>query len=184
MKIRLQKLIAGAGLASRRESEKWISEGKVMVNGRTITKLGTLADPSVDCVKVRGKTLPVQSEKIYLAFFKPTHCLTTLRDNGARPTIMDYFKKIQTKVYPVGRLDFNTQGILLLTNDGKLAKDLLDPKNRVPRTYRAKVRGVPEYKTINRLKAGLRLNGDSTLPLKAEIYRVSGKNCFLNLTLL
>ncbi len=183
MKTRLQKLIAGAGLASRREAEKWISEGKVMVNGRTITQLGASADPSVDCVKVRGRVIPPQSDKIYFAFFKPTNCLTTLKDDGERPTIMDYFKKVQAKVYPIGRLDFKTQGILLLTNDGKLAKDLLDPKNRVPRTYRAKVRGVPERKTIERLKTGLRLDGNSTLPLDAEVWRVSGKNCFLNLTL-
>ncbi len=183
MKTRLQKLIAGAGLASRREAEKWISEGKVMVNGRTITQLGASADLAVDCVKVRGRVLPPQSDKMYLAFFKPTNCLTTLKDDGERPTVMDYFKKVKEKIYPVGRLDFNTQGILLLTNDGALSKDLLDPKNKVPRTYRAKVRGVPEPKTIAKMKSGLRLDGDPTLPLDAEIWRESGKNCFLTLTL-
>jgi pseudouridine synthase len=183
MKTRLQKIIAGAGLASRREAERWISDGKVMVNGRTITQLGASADPEVDSIKVRGKVIPPQTDKMYLAFFKPTNCLTTLKDDGQRPTVMDYFKKIQTKIYPVGRLDFNTQGILLLTNDGQLSKDLLTPGNRIPRTYRAKVRGVPEQKTLNRLKSGLNLDSDPTMPLDADIWRISGRNCFLNLTL-
>ena len=154
-----------------------------MVNGRTITQLGALADPDEDCVKIRGRILPPQSDKIYLVFFKPSNCLTTLKDNKERPTVMNYFKKVQAKIFPVGRLDFNTQGILLLTNDGQLSKGLLDPKNRIPRSYRAKVRGVPEQKTLEKLKNGIRLDGEPTLPLDAEVWRESGKNCFLNLTL-
>lgn len=179
MKIRLQKIIAQAGLASRREAERWIAEGKVRVNGQVETQLGAQADPDVDSIKVRGKLLLSCEEKKYLILYKPTSCLTTMQDNRDRPTVMDFLKKVPVRVFPVGRLDFNTQGLLLFTNDGALCKKLLAPKNRIVRTYLAKVRGVPNEKDLRRLKKGVPLDNRPTAPIDARVSRVSGKNGFL-----
>ncbi|MFQ5672465.1 MAG: pseudouridine synthase [Nitrospinales bacterium] len=181
--MRLQKIIAQAGLASRRQAEQWIADGKVSVNGKVVLRLGALADQETDAIKVRGKLLPPLEEKTYLIFYKPVGCLTTMRDDRARPTVMDFLKKVSTRVFPVGRLDFNTQGILLFTNDGALGKKLMDAKNGVIRTYRVKVHGVPTEKDLRRLKKGIRLDNRRTAPMDVKIFRISGKNCFLTLKL-
>ena len=183
MKIRLQKIIAQSGITSRREAERLISEGKVRVNGAIVTQLGTLADPRADAIRVRGKPLPAFNEKIYLILNKPTGCLTTVQDDRGRPTVMDYLKKVPGRVFPVGRLDYNTQGILIFTNDGILAKELLIPKNRVPRTYLVKVRGVPDEKALARLRRGVYLEKRPTDPIDAQVERISGRNCILTMVL-
>jgi len=184
MKMRLQKIIAQAGLASRRQAEQWIADGKVSVNGKVADKPGALADPDKDAIKVRGKLLPPREEKTYLILYKPTGCLTTLRDDRERPTVMDFMKKVSARVFPVGRLDFNTQGLLLFTNDGALGKKLMDAKKGVIRTYRVKVHGIPTEKDLRRLRKGIRLDNRRTAPMGAKIFRVSGKNCFLTLKLI
>ena len=182
MKTRLQKVIADAGLTSRREAERWISEGRVKVNGNVVTKLGTTVDPLLDEVRARGKLIPRSQERVFVLLNKPTDFLTTMgKDERGRKTVMDLIKNIPTRVFPVGRLDYNTQGALLLSSDGALSKKLLDPKYKVSRNYLVKVRGVPDEKTLRRLRRGIGLDNQSTLPLEAEIDRVSGKNSFIKI---
>jgi 23S rRNA pseudouridine2605 synthase len=184
MKTRLQKVIADAGLASRREAERWIEQGKVCVNEQVITKLGTLADPVKDRIQVDGQSIPRHQESAYLILNKPTSCLTTTEDDKrGRTTVMEFVRVVKTRVFPVGRLDFNTQGLLLFTNDGALSKKLLDPRYGVERTYKVKVSGVPNEKTLKRLARGVHLEDSKFRPIDAKIHRTSGKNCFLILTL-
>ena len=184
MKIRLQKIIAEAGLASRREAERWIELGKVTLNGKVVTQQGSLADPVKDDVKVQGKLIPRRQEPAYIILNKPTGCLTTMDDGKrGRTTVMEYVRIVDARVFPVGRLDYNTQGALLFTNDGLLAKKLLDPKYAVARTYKVKVSGVPNEKTLKRLSRGVHLEDSKFKPIGAKVARVSGKNCFLILTL-
>jgi len=182
MKTRLQKVISDAGLTSRREAERWISEGRVKVNGNVVTKLGTTVDPLLDEVRARGKLISRSQGRVFILLNKPTDFLTTMgKDERGRKTVMDLIKNIPTRVFPVGRLDYNTQGALLLSSDGALSKKLLDPKYKVSRNYLVKVRGVPDEKTLRRLRRGIGLDNQSTLPLEAEIDRVSGKNSFIKI---
>jgi len=182
MKIRLQKVIADAGLTSRREAERWISEGRVKVNGNVVTKLGTTVDPLLDEVRARGKLISRSQERVFILLNKPTNFLTTMgEDERGRKTVMNLIKNIPTRVFPVGRLDYNTQGALLLSSDGALSKKLLDPKYKVSRNYLVKVRGVPDEKTLRRLRRGIGLDNQSTLPLEVEVDRVSGKNSFIKI---
>ncbi len=183
MKIRLQKIIANAGLGSRREAERWIADGKVSVNGKVVDELGVLADPEKDNVQVRGRRAPPPQKAVHLIFNKPARCITTTRDDSERPTVMDYLKKVPGRVFPVGRLDYNTQGLLLLTNDGELAEKLLSPKCGVKRLYEVKVRGVVEKKALGRLTRGVYLDKRPTAPVEATLIRQSGKNTFLSMTL-
>lgn len=185
MNKRLQKIIAEAGLASRREAERWIAEGKVKVNNQVVTKLGTLADPAVDKIVVQGKALPQPREKTFLILNKPPSCLTTMKDDlRERRTVMDFVKKVPGRVFPVGRLDYNTQGLLLFTNDGGLAKKLLDPRRQLERTYQVKVRGVPDEKKLRRMRKGIRLDKIPTAPLDVKVLKTSGKNCILVMNLI
>jgi pseudouridine synthase len=183
MAIRLQKIIANAGLASRREAERLIDEGRVTVNGTVVRQQGVLADPGADRIKVNGRLIPAPEKKIFILFNKPRGCLTTVKDDKSRPTVMDFFMDLPARVYPVGRLDFNTEGLLLFTNDGDLSKKLLAPKSKVPRTYLVKVRGVPEEKALNRLRKGVRLDNRPTGPMKVHIKRTTGKNSVLSIKL-
>jgi len=184
MEIRLQKIIADAGLASRREAERWILEGKVQVNNKLVTQLGSLADPREDRIKVSGKLIPKKQDEVYLVLNKPTGCLTTMaEDKRGRTTVMEYVKVTKVRVFPVGRLDYNTQGILLFTNNGLLAKKLLLPKYKVVRTYKVKVSGLPNEKTLKRLMRGVHISEEKFRPIDAKIQKTSGKNCFLVMTL-
>ena len=184
MKVRLQKVIAEAGLASRREAERWIAEGRVKVNDTVVTKLGTSVNPSLDTIRAHGKLLPRLQDKIFILLNKPAHFLTTMgHDDRGRRTVIDLIEGLSIRVFPVGRLDYNTQGALLLTNDGSLSKKLLDPKYKLPRIYSVKVRGVPDHKTLSRLSRGVRLDNQRTSPLEVEVDRASGKNCFLKMKL-
>lgn len=185
MNKRLQKIIAEAGLASRREAERWIAEGKVKVNNQIVTKLGTLANPAMDKIVVQGKSIPKPQGKTFLILNKPPSCLTTMKDDSReRRTVMDFVKKVPGRVFPVGRLDFNTQGLLLFTNDGGLAKKLLDPRHQLERTYQVKVRGVPDEKKLRRMRKGIRLDKIPTAPLDVKVLKTSGKNCILVMNLI
>ena len=183
MTLRLQKIIANAGIASRREAERLIDEGRVSVNGTVVRQQGVLADQDADRIKVNGRLLPAPEKKVFILLNKPRGCLTTVKDDKARPTVMEFFKDLPARVYPVGRLDFNTEGVLLFTNDGDLSKKLLAPKSKVPRTYLVKVRGVPEEKALNRLRRGVRLDNRPTGPMKVHIKRTTGKNSVLSIKL-
>jgi pseudouridine synthase len=152
--IRLQKIISGAGIASRREAERLIAEGRVSVNGRVITEPGTKADPSGDAIKVEGRLITSQEAPVYLALNKPKNVLTTMRDEEGknRPTVADLIPPKRRRVFPIGRLDFDAEGVILLTNDGELAHRLAHPRYGIPRVYEAKVKGSPDGRALRRLE--------------------------------
>ena len=135
MMERLQKVIAKAGIASRRHAETLIVEGKVQVNGKIVTELGTKVDPMKDHVRVDGKRIQVESHKIYLLLNKPKGYITSVQDPEGRPTVMDLIVEVKERVYPVGRLDYETEGLLIFTNDGDLARALMHPSTEVEKTY-------------------------------------------------
>src|SRR5690348_7643652 len=140
---RLQKIIAAAGIASRRNAEKLITSGAVSVNGQIVTELGTKADPDRDHIRVNGKLLRGAERHVYLLMNKPKGYVTTVHDPEGRPTVMNLLRRVGMRVYPVGRLDYASEGLLLLTNDGELANHLMKAASHVPKTYLVKVAGVP-----------------------------------------
>src|SRR5436305_14149013 len=152
---RLQKIIAAAGTASRRTAEKLISSGAVSVNGTTVTELGSKADPEHDHIRVNGKLLHGAERQVYLLMNKPKGYVTTVSDPEGRPTVMDLLPQGVGRVYPVGRLDYASEGLLLMTNDGALAQKLMKAGSHVPKTYWVKVSGKPEEKAIAKLRAGI-----------------------------
>jgi len=187
MQERLQKLIAAAGIASRRHAEDLIISGQVSVNGNITTTLGTKADPQKDHIKVRGKlinSLLENREKRYVLLNKPKGYLSSVSDPEGRPLVTELLAPSLGRLYPVGRLDFNTEGLLLLTNDGEFANFITSARNRVKKVYEAKVKGVPPEATVERLRRGVVLeDGIRTAP--AEIRRVeeTESNAWFELTL-
>jgi len=157
---RLQKIIAAAGIASRRTAEKLISSGAVQVNGTVVTELGSKADPEIDHVRVNGKLLHGAQRHHYLLLNKPKGYVTTMSDPEKRPTVMDLVRGVKGRVYPVGRLDYASEGLLLLTNDGELAHRLMKAASHVPKTYVVKVAGTPKDDAINKLRAGVSIATD------------------------
>ncbi|HZQ22773.1 MAG TPA: pseudouridine synthase [Terriglobales bacterium] len=175
---RLQKIIAAAGISSRRKAEELITSGRVQVNGRTITELGTKADPDHDHIRVDGKLLRGPQRFTYLLLNKPKGYVTTAKDPEGRPTVMDLVEGVKGRVYPVGRLDYASEGLLLLTNDGDLAHRLMKAGSHMPKTYVVKVSGAPSEESIARLRAGVTIRTDQgkrvkTLPAKIRIVRES-----------
>lgn len=152
---RLQKIIAAAGIASRRKAEELISGGLVTVNGQTITELGTKADPERDHIRVNGKLLRGPERHVYLLMNKPKGYVTTVHDPENRPTVMDLLHGVGARAYPVGRLDYGSEGLLLLTNDGELAHGLMKAASHVPKTYLVKVAGNPTAEALARLRDGV-----------------------------
>ncbi len=187
MQQRLQKLIAQAGIASRRHAEELITAGQVTVNGSVVTELGTKADPERDHIKVKGKLINrlLQSrEKIHVLLNKPKGYLSSVSDPEERPLVTDLLPASLGRVYPVGRLDFNTEGLLLLTNDGEFTNFITSARNRVQKVYEAKVKGVPTEEQVARLRAGVTLE-DGTRTASAEIRRVeeTGSNAWFEIML-
>jgi len=169
---RLQKLIAQAGIASRRKSEQLILEGKVEVNGVVVKELGAKADPAADTITVNGR--PLRSEKkVYVLLNKPKGVITSAKDPEGRKVVGDFLKGIRERVYPVGRLDYDTEGLLLLTNDGELAHLLTHPKHHVAKTYHATVRGVPHGDQLDKLKKGIMLEDGMTAPAEVEYHDIA-----------
>jgi 23S rRNA pseudouridine2605 synthase len=168
---RLQKILSAAGLASRRTAETLIAQGRVSVNGRTITELGTKADPDADDIRVDGRRVRAAQRKRYILLNKPRGYVTTRSDPGKRPTVMDLLKRVKEYVYPVGRLDYDSEGLLILTNDGDLAARLTHPRHEVERLYEARVRGVPDERTIQRLASGVIVEGRKTAPANVKLAR-------------
>ncbi|MGC2108869.1 MAG: pseudouridine synthase [Candidatus Korobacteraceae bacterium] len=162
---RLQKIIAAAGIASRRKAEELITQGMVSVNGQTVTELGTKADPEIDRIKVNGKPLSGPERHVYLLLHKPKGYVTTVTDPEGRPTVLDLLRGVGTRVYPVGRLDYLSEGLLLLTNDGELAQKLTHASSHVPKTYLVKVSGRPADSEIEKLRHGIKLPPERA-PLK------------------
>jgi 23S rRNA pseudouridine2605 synthase len=173
---RLQKIIAAAGIASRRKAEELISSGRVAVNGHTVTELGTKADPEQDHIRVNGKLLHGPERQVYLLLNKPKGYVTTVSDPEGRPTVMSLLRGIKARVYPVGRLDYASEGLLLLTNDGTLAQQLMKAASHVPKTYLIKVSGQPSEDAVARLRSGVSIETDEgrrvkTAPAKIRIIR-------------
>jgi pseudouridine synthase len=166
---RLQKILSQAGVASRRLSEELIVQGRVQVNGRTVTTLGTKADPDADEIKVDGRRIRTQQRLRYVLLHKPRGYITTRSDPEGRPTVMDLLRGVKEYVYPVGRLDYDSEGLLLLTNDGELAARLTHPRHEVDKVYHARVRGVPDDHALERLAKGVTIDGRRTAPAKARL---------------
>lgn len=183
MEVRLQKLIAGTGMASRRKAEALISAGRVMVNGNVVTELGTKVDPSRDHVKVDGKHISGAQPFVYLILNKPKNVMSTLDDPGGRTTVKDYLRGVSVRVFPVGRLDFDSEGLMLLTNHGDLAQALLHPRYHVPKTYLIKVKGVLTDDEIRRLEQGVRLADGVTGPAQVKKVRKVEQNSWLEVTI-
>src|ERR1700733_11326557 len=151
---RLQKIIAAAGIASRRKAEELITGGLVSVNGQTVTELGTKADPAVDSIKITGQPVRGPERHVSLLLHKPKGYVTTVTDPEGRPTVLDLVRGIGSRVYPVGRLDYLSEGLLLLTNDGELAQKLMHASTHVPKTYLVKISGKASEDQIDKLRRG------------------------------
>ena len=169
--IRLQKLLSQAGVASRRAAEKLIAEGRVTVNGATIREMGVKADPSVDDIRVDGSRVRTAARQRYILLYKPAGYVTTRSDPQRRRTVIDLLAGVREYVYPVGRLDYDTEGLLLLTNDGDLAARLTHPRHGVDRTYEAHVAGTPDDAALDRLRRGIPLDGRRTLPADVTLLK-------------
>jgi len=180
---RLQKALARAGVASRRAAERLIRDGRVTVNGRVVDALGSKVDPERDVIKVDGRRVPAPpSRKTYLALHKPRGVLTTLEDPEGRATIRDLVPEAGTRVFPVGRLDFHSEGLLILTDDGDLARALTLPRSHVLKTYHVKVQRSPTERSLERLRRGVSLDGRRTLPARVRILR-PGENPWLEIAI-
>jgi pseudouridine synthase len=180
---RLQKILSKAGVTSRRKAEGLILEGRVSVNGKIVRELGTKAVLGRDEICVDGETLKPESEGVVLALFKPRRCVTTLHDPQGRPTVADFVNKFPMRLYPVGRLDYDVEGLLLLTNDGELAHRLQHPRYKVPKTYLVKVRGHPPAEALTSLQQGVNLEDGITAPAELIVMEEDQKATWLSLTL-
>jgi 23S rRNA pseudouridine2605 synthase len=166
---RLQKILSQAGIASRRASEQLMRDGRVTVNGVTVFELGTKADAAVDDIRVDGRRIKIPERHRYLLLNKPRGYVTTRSDPQRRPTVIDLVRGVKEYVYPVGRLDYESEGLLLLTNDGDLAARLTHPSHQVPRVYEARVLGVPDAHDLDRLSRGLVIDGRRTAPAEVRL---------------
>jgi 23S rRNA pseudouridine2605 synthase len=188
---RLQKILAGAGIASRRKAEEFIVEGRVQVNGQLVTELGTKADPFHDHIRVDGKLIHAADEHRYFMLNKPKEYVTTASDPQGRPTVMQFFSRVRLRMFPVGRLDYYSEGLLLVTNDGSLANALTRAASHVAKTYLVKVSGVPSEAAIEALRRGVSIplgGPDSnegrvrTAPAKVRLFR-QGDNPWYEITI-
>jgi pseudouridine synthase len=174
MPIRLQKILSAAGVASRRTAETLITQGRVSVNGRTVTELGTKAEPGVDEIKVDGRRLPRPKHVHYILLNKPRGYITSRSDPQHRPTVIDLLARggVRDYIYPVGRLDYDSEGLLLLTSDGDLAARLTHPRHGVAREYEVRVRGVPDRHALDRLARGISIDGRRTATAEVRLGRI------------
>lgn len=167
---RLQKVIAHAGLASRRKAEELIKEGKVKVNGQVVKELGIKVGPND---KIEVNEVPLQKEvPVYFLFYKPRGVISAVSDDKNRKVVTDYFPHIKERIYPIGRLDYDTSGLLLLTNDGEFANVLMHPKHEVDKVYVAKVKGIPLRENLRKLEKGIKLEDGKTAPAKTKVLSI------------
>ncbi|WP_071460013.1 23S rRNA pseudouridine(2605) synthase RluB [Bacillus massilinigeriensis] len=170
---RLQKVMAHAGVASRRKAEELILDGRVTVNGKTVRELGTKVSSS-DKVEVNG--IPIQREiPVYFLFYKPRGVISSVQDEKGRKVVTDFFEGIEQRIYPIGRLDYDTSGLLLLTNDGEFANLLMHPRNEIEKVYVAKVKGIPEREGLKKLERGIRLEDGKTAPARVKLLSLDKK---------
>lgn len=181
--VRLQKVLAAAGIASRRASEDLINEGRVEVNGRVVTEQGVRVDPESDVVRVDGSRIPPPRRHIYVVFNKPRGVVTTMDDPEGRPTLADYLVGRKERLFHVGRLDTDTEGLLILTNDGDLAYKLAHPSFAVPKTYLAEVTGVVTQSTLKKLRAGVTLEDGPLVPSSVKLVSTAKERSLVKITL-
>jgi 23S rRNA pseudouridine2605 synthase len=183
MEERVQKIIAAAGVASRRAAEELILDGRVKVNGKVVAELGTKADPEKDHIKVDGKLINPRQPKTYVMLNKPVGYVTTMSDPEGRPVVATLLQGVRTRVYPVGRLDYNTEGLLLLTNDGDFAHLVTHPRHELPKTYLVKVKGVLEDRDVENLERGVFLKDGRTAPARVRRLRKEESNSWVEITI-
>jgi pseudouridine synthase len=181
--IRLNKLIAAAGIASRRQADLLIQQGQVRVNGKTVTEMGRQVDPQSDLVTIGSQVVRPEQTADYLILNKPPGYLTTVSDPFGRPTVMDLLPQLHSRVYPVGRLDYDTSGLLLFTNDGEMTLALTHPRHLVEKVYLASVRGIPTKEALQQLATGIFLEDGRTAPAKIGIKSVADGNAIVSLTI-
>ena len=183
MRERLQKVIANAGITSRRHAEKLITEGRVSVNNVVVTELGVKADAEKDIIRIDGKIISVENTKQYIILNKPAGFVTTLHDPQNRPTVVDLLGDLPGRVYPVGRLDYDSRGLLLLTNDGDFAQKVQHPRFEKPKIYMVKVQGHLSKEELKKLDKGIKAGDDVFKPENLKVVRMNDKSCWLRLTL-
>jgi pseudouridine synthase len=189
MQTRLQKILSTAGVASRRAAEMLITEGRVTVNGETVTELGSKADAETDDIRVDGRRINTRTARRYILMYKPRGYITSRSDPQQRPTVIDLLAKggVREYVYPVGRLDYDSEGLLILTSDGDLAERLMHPSHGVAREYQARVRGVPDRHALERLSRGVMIDGRRTAPADVRLDKIlegsGGESALLSITL-
>ena len=169
--MRLQKFLANSGICSRRSAEKLITDGKIQINGIIVTELGTKINPDIDTVLYNGKEVKPVNKHIYILLNKPIGCVTTVKEQFGRPTVIDLVKGIDAKLLPVGRLDMYTSGALILTNDGDFIYKVTHPKNEVEKTYNATVRGIVTREDIEKLEKGVEIEDYTSGKAKAKILK-------------
>jgi len=186
MEKRLQKILSELGIASRRKAEELILQGSVTVNGQVAT-IGMKADPGRDYIKVEGKLVAGPSrkgvQKVYFMWNKPRGVVTTMSDPEGRPAVKDFLKQVKYTLFPVGRLDFDSEGLLLLTNDGDFANAVLHPSREIPKTYLVKVKGEIEEEKLEKLRRGVKLEDGMTLPARVKKLRRSENNSWIEMTI-
>ena len=183
MEVSLQKFLAEAGIASRRKAEELILAGRIKVNGVTVTELGTKVDDVKDEVFYDGKPVKKSEKLVYIMLNKPEGFVTTVKDQFNRPTVMDLIKGVKERVVPVGRLDYDTSGLLILTNDGELTFKLTHPSKKAEKTYIAKLFGRPDDNNIASFRRGIEIDGWKTQPARLEIVEDLGKYCVCKITI-
>ena len=181
--MRLQKYMALCGVASRRAAEDMITAGKVCVNGKTVTELGTKIDAETDAVTVNGKAIIPPKQNVYVMLNKPKGYVTTAKDNFNRKTVPDLIPEELGRVFPVGRLDYDSEGLLLLTNDGDLTSRLTHPSHEITKSYLVLVAGVPSEEALTALRSGVIIDGRKTMPAKAELKRTEAEKSVLRITI-
>lgn len=183
MQERLQKLISQAGITSRRAAEELILAGRVTVNGAVVTELGSKADPAIDTITVDGKPVRPVCTHLYILLNKPAGYMTTLDDPEGRPLVISLLREISERVYPVGRLDYNTEGLLLLTNDGDWANKLMHPRHEIDKEYHVRVRGKVHKSQIDQLAGGVMLDDKKTAPASVDLIKDGEQNDWLSITI-
>ena len=183
MKERLQKIVAGSGISSRRAAEKIIMEGRVTINNAVVRQLGTQADIDKDEIRVDGKLIQPEESKIYLLLNKPKGYVTTLRDPQGRPVVVDLLSGVSERIFPVGRLDFDSEGLLLMTNDGDFSLKMQHPRFKIAKTYMVKIDGNLTSSDIKILQDGIKLKDGVFKPQNFQILKINKKSCWLSLTI-
>jgi 23S rRNA pseudouridine2605 synthase len=182
MQVRLQKLLSQAGVTSRRKAEEFIKQGRVRVNGKVVYELGSKADPDRDEIHFDGKKIEPKQPRISVLLNKPDGYITSLHDPEGRPTVAKLVDNLPVRLYPVGRLDYHTEGLLILTNDGELANQIEHPSHSIEKLYLAKVKGIPHPNEIKKLREGIVIEGRKTLPAKIKIVETR-KNAWIEVVI-